>query len=132
MIRATISYFASFAFFLMLVLGLSFDTLEAAEGHTYVFTTLDVPDALETTAEGINDNGQIVGAYTDAILGDSHGFVYGDGLFTTIDFPGGFGTVAFGINNRGHIVGAYASNEQHGFMLKENSFTSIDRCARRL
>ena len=33
----------------------------------YSFTTIDVPGALSTGASGINDSGQIVGTFTDAL-----------------------------------------------------------------
>jgi uncharacterized membrane protein len=38
------------------------------------FTPIDVPDATETMAGGINARGQIVGSYSDA-SGTRHGFV---------------------------------------------------------
>ena len=52
-----------------------------------VFTTIDHPDAVgETAATGINNRGQIVGAYIDA-EGTIHGFLLDDGVFTPIDHP---------------------------------------------
>ena len=40
-----------------------------------VFTSIDDPDAaFGTVAKGINDNGQVVGFYIDAI-GSAHGFL---------------------------------------------------------
>src|SRR5215831_8027713 len=98
----------------------------------YTFTTLDDPlAAFGTTAFGINDAGQIVGAYTDANR-HGHGFLYSGGTFTNLDDPlGTFGTFAFGINNAGQIVGYYidASSNTHGFLYNPNSstpFTTID------
>ena len=77
------------------------------------FTTIDVPGAVATLAQGINDHGQIVGEYLDGITGPGHGPLL-DGTFTTIDVPGASFTVARGINNRGQIVGYY---DPHGFLL---------------
>jgi probable HAF family extracellular repeat protein len=53
----------------------------------YDYTTLDVPGALRTYANGINASGQIVGYYVDA-GGTYHGFLLDvDGSYTTIDPP---------------------------------------------
>ncbi|MGC2113846.1 MAG: hypothetical protein WA656_04920, partial [Pseudolabrys sp.] len=70
-----------------------------------VFTTLAVPGATDTTAEGINNSGQIVGSY----VGESaqqHGFIYSDGVYTHVDDPLGM-TFPSDINDRGQIVGRY-------------------------
>jgi len=50
----------------------------AFHGHGFLldqgsYTTLDVPGAFWSSAEGINDAGQIVGVYFDA--GGTHGFL---------------------------------------------------------
>jgi autotransporter passenger strand-loop-strand repeat protein len=69
-----------------------------------IYTTLDVPLATYTSAEGINDNGQIVG---NSSLG---AFLYSHGSYTSVqtNLPSGgieiFNT-AEGINNAGKIVG---------------------------
>jgi hypothetical protein len=46
--------------------------------------TIDVPGATSTIVTGINDHGDVVGAYDIR-----HGFLLKDGVFTTIDVPGG-------------------------------------------
>lgn len=84
--------------------------------------TLDNPLAKgETTAQGINDAGQIVGRYFDG--NNLYGFVDNSGAFTTLSDPlGADGTSAFGINDAGTIVGYYAEdspgtfNYVHGFI----------------
>jgi probable HAF family extracellular repeat protein len=104
-----------------------------------LFTQIDFPGATETLLVGINNRGQIVGAFStrDQIVGrfndlnnaaGSHGFLLDDGAFTPIDFPGALGTVAFGINDRGHIVGSFVDNRGavHGFLLDDGVFTHID------
>jgi hypothetical protein len=58
-------------------------------GFLYVggnFIQIDVPGADGTDVNGINDFGDIVGAYYDAV--GSHAFLYSGGIFTTIDVPG--------------------------------------------
>ena len=89
----------------------------------YTFTTLDVPGSTYTEAFGINDAGQVVGAYKD-IIGRFHGFLFDvDGTYTTFDPPGSGFTRATGINNSGQIVG-YAA---HGFLLDvDGTYTTFD------
>jgi probable HAF family extracellular repeat protein len=76
-----------------------------------------VPGATNTTAEGINTSGQIVGVYNDS-RGEVHSFLYAAGAFTPFDMPGAVATEAYGINTSGQIVGLYAdsSRGQHGFL----------------
>jgi uncharacterized membrane protein len=48
--------------------------------------------------------------------------------FITIDYPGAVKTTAYGINPAGDIVGSYvdAANREHGFVLRDGSFSSFD------
>ena len=112
----------------LLTLGLLLSVSTAGRAASYVFDPIDVPNAVFTVAEGINNRGQVVKAYADELFGPNHGFVYNGIGFTTIDFPDGSDTIAFGINNHGQIVGSYLSQGQHGFIYrsKKNVFTSID------
>jgi hypothetical protein len=50
------------------------------------FTQIDVPGSVFTIANGINPQGDIVGAYVDS-SGRLHGFLLSKGRFTTIDPP---------------------------------------------
>ena len=69
------------------------------------FTTIDFPGAGLTVANGVNQNGEIVGFYRMALqsggLGPIRGFLLSNGQFTTIHVPGVARTRAFGINNAG-------------------------------
>ena len=67
-------------------------------------TTIDVPGASFTSAQGINAAGDIVGNYSSA--GVFHGYLLSGGEFASIDFPGASSTFARQINPRGDIVGA--------------------------
>jgi probable HAF family extracellular repeat protein len=78
-----------------------------------VFTRIDVPGATETLPQGINDRGQIVGAYADA-EGTIHGFLLDKGVLTTIDVPGALNTGANDINERGQIVGFFLDDAGEG------------------
>src|SRR5215831_17765513 len=96
----------------------------------YNYTTLDDPLATNgAQAFGINALGQIVGDY---LVGTAqHAFLYNPngGTYTTLDEPlATNGTVAPGINDSGQIVGQYidASNQQHGFLLINGSYFTLD------
>jgi uncharacterized membrane protein len=80
--------------------------IEPNTRHAFVWdrgrvTRFDVPGSLSTGALGINNSGQITGAYDDA---GGHGFLLQRGRYTTIDAPGRTVTDAWGINDRGEIV----------------------------
>jgi probable HAF family extracellular repeat protein len=59
------------------------------------FISFDVPGAALTNAQGINDDGGVVGFYIDG-AGKQHGFLVSGGKFTTIDYPGALATDAWG------------------------------------
>ena len=48
--------------------------------------TFDMPGAMFFDPYGINNAGQIVGTYCDAVTG--HGFLHVDGSYATLDVPG--------------------------------------------
>ena len=78
---------------------------------------IDVPGALFTVAEGINNSGDIVGLYRgmDFTL---HGFVLSKAGYAIVDVPGSSGTQVNSINAKGEIVGVYqdADDNNHGFV----------------
>lgn len=104
----------------VLVSGLLFTTRSA--GQSFNFTTIDVPCAAcpggiarQTSAQGINPAGDVVGFYVDAV-GKSRGFLLSGGQFTSIDVPGALvgvvgtlPTLARGINPGGDIVGSFTA-----------------------
>jgi uncharacterized membrane protein len=66
--------------------------IEPGSRHGFVWdrgrlTRFDAPGSLATAAFGINDQGQITGAYADA-TGSNHGFLLQRGRYTTTDAPG--------------------------------------------
>ncbi|HET9385047.1 MAG TPA: hypothetical protein VFO67_07850 [Gemmatimonadales bacterium] len=101
---------------------------------TRSFTTFDVggePCGLP----GINDLGQIVGAYTTTTVGfPCHGFVRDGKTITSFDHPGAYITQSTGINNAGQIVGTrcvFDSTRPHGtdcraFLKDGQTFTSYE------
>jgi uncharacterized membrane protein len=87
-------------------------------GH---FTSFDVPGAIATQPNDINEHGQIVGLYMDAD-GMDHGFLKERESITVIDFPGAAMTTAWGINARGQIVGThydYVGARSRGYIATE-------------
>lgn len=92
------------------------------------FTEISFPGAFVTAVNGINDRGQITGAYIDA-GGTQHGFLLDGGVFTTVDFPGSAAfNLARGINDRGQIVGTFfdAQGITHSYLFDHGVFTLLD------
>ena len=109
----------------VLVIGLIVVLPASASAVSFTFTPIDGPDAFFTQATGINDAGQIVGAFATAT--GFHGFLYSNGIFALIDGPGADSTFAFGINDAGQITGTfYTVTEQHGFLYTDGVLTLID------
>jgi hypothetical protein len=79
------------------------------------FTTIDFPGAVATTAQGINNFGDIVGG---AQIGNANfGFLLRGGDFFTIAFPGALQTQVGEISDQGNVVGVYTDSNMvlHGF-----------------
>ena len=76
---------------------------------------------MQTVAQGINDEGQIVGYYRDS-GGGYHGFLYSHGTYTNINDPLGTFTDPTGIDDGGVIVGYYEIGSQnYGFVATPRS-----------
>lgn len=119
------------------VIGTYFTNFDyGIHGYTYnsgTFTTIDVPSALFTRANGVNSFGATVGSYNTA-PGVAHGFLDVSGTITTLDDPlagtwqpGYTGTTATGINASGEIVGYYYDPiGVHGFSYVGGAYTTLD------
>jgi hypothetical protein len=81
-----------------------------------------------TSAVGVNDLGQVVGAFTPSSSFNLSAYVYQSGSFTTLNVPGAVSSEAVGINNAGDIVGDYtdAKGRSHGFLLHNGVYATID------
>ena len=77
----------------------------AADAQQYAFTTIAVPGATRTAANG-NSNTAVAGEYDDAD-GNTHGFILTRGVFTTIDVSGASSTQLNGINAPHSFTGTY-------------------------
>jgi uncharacterized membrane protein len=80
-----------------------------------IYTTIDYFSVYQAQAHGINNNGQIVG-FTD----NGEGFLLSEGVYSQ------FNNWLFGINDIGEIVGNYWNEGDHGFLLSNGIFSSID------
>lgn len=86
------------------------------------FSTIDVPGAIQTEVFGVNDGGDVVGAFATSD-GHLHGFLlHHTGLLQQIDQPGTNFTSANGVNNSLTVVG----NGLTGFIWKNGKFTTVD------
>ena len=97
------------------VFALAVAVTASAQTPSYIFTTIDFPNANSTAARGVNDAGQIVGYFSDST--GTHAFLLSDGIFTSIDYPRASSTQGRGINSAGEIVGYFTDNAgTHGFL----------------
>jgi len=84
---------------------------------------LTIGGSTQLTANDINDNGQVVGQFTDS-SGVAHGFVYEEDSFCRLDYPGGRATNILGINNLGQMVGMFATlTATCGFLYDRGKFS---------
>jgi uncharacterized membrane protein len=94
----------------------------------YRFTTIDVPGATATAANG-NSTHEIAGQFDDAD-GNTRGFVLNKGVFTTIDVPGAVVTIINGINAPGRLAGTYSIADDpkptHAFFWSKGDLTTLD------
>jgi probable HAF family extracellular repeat protein len=74
------------------------------------FVSLNGPaGAIASYALGISDTGRVVGSFTTAALGPSHGFIYAGGSYTTFDVAGANETFLRGISPDGRYISGYYS-----------------------
>jgi len=101
---------------------------EATAAPSYVFTTIDYPQAVFTDVRGLNNNGQIVGY---AYLADqfNFGFIYANGTYTRLPpGPNGEETSAHGINDGGAVVGwALSGGRSVGFVYRDGAYQLYPR-----
>jgi len=84
-------------------------------------STFDVPGATNTVISGINQSGEIVGRYTDAL--GTHGFVNEYGVTYKYDYPGAAATQILGVNDEGQFYGSYtAGGVTSGFVASLSLF----------
>jgi probable HAF family extracellular repeat protein len=92
----------------------------------YSFTTIDVPKATATAANG-NSTHEIAGEFDDS-GGITHGFVLNKGVFTQINVPNVANTLINGINALGQLAGTWFDDPAmpHAFFYNNGSFTTLN------
>ena len=87
--------------------------------HSGRFITIAFPGASMTQAFGVNDAGEVVGAYTTGSgnAAVTHGFTWLAGKFASVDIGGASATTINGVNDEGDLVGFYtdAKGNTDGF-----------------
>ncbi len=113
----------------LFVLVLILLTASAAAYAQFTFTSLDYPGGTLTTARGINDRGDIVGAYR--VVPPRHALLIRRGTFIPLASTTILGTdlsEAYKSNDRGGVVGIYSDDNgfTHGFLLSQGVVTTLD------
>jgi hypothetical protein len=107
----------------------SFNDAAGASGFIYAngaYTTLNVPGALFTSANAINDAGVVVGQWSPGGPNPNDSFTYSGGVYTLINRPGADFTSATAINDHGDIAGTFfTGSNATGFIKVGNVYTDI-------
>lgn len=98
-----------------------------------VFSSVAVPGADNTYAQGINNLGQMLLLFTNSANVDGASVLYTNGVLAPISVPGANYTLASGINDLGQIVGSYNVGGVGGigavfrsFLYTDGMFTTIN------
>jgi len=95
----------------------------------FTFTSIDFPGGTLTTARGINNHGEIVGAYR--IVPPRHALLIKEGQYIPLAPTTVLGTnfsEAFKSNDRGDVVGQFIGDDgfAHGFLLSGGLVITLD------
>src|SRR6266849_5897633 len=104
------------------MLALTLFALIASASAQFTFRSIDFPGGTLTTARGINNHGDIVGAYR--IVPPRHALLIRGGNFIPLTPTTVLGTnfsEAFKSNDRGDVVGDFIGDDgfTHGFLLSQ-------------
>lgn len=97
----------------------------------FSFGWIEFPRTPDSTAQGINSRGDIVGLYGPNLPiyhGTEQSFVLEGNTYSTLVYPNALYTLGLGINKTRKIVGWYvgADNNAHAFLRKGKVYTNID------
>jgi probable HAF family extracellular repeat protein len=89
-------------------------------------TAINVPNAVNSVAYGINDSGTAVG-YSSNASGVETGFIFANGTLTTVAAPGATSSYLSGVNDSGHMVGVAfdASYNETSYMYFNGKYSPI-------
>ncbi len=82
-----------------------------AEG---VLTDIDMSGGTNSIGAAINNNGQVVGSFTDTTAHKVHSFIWQNGVWTDLGSFGGNNSGAVGINDNGQIIGNFYEGNSTG------------------
>jgi len=117
-----------------IAVGFYVDAAGVTHGYTYnintkIFTLINDPIGVDTTAAAISNAGEIAGFYSD-MGGVVHGFLDNAGTFTTVDAPGAMMTMLLGLNKGGLAAGVETDSmgKMHGIVYNSltKSFQVLD------
>jgi probable HAF family extracellular repeat protein len=116
--------------FILLLGGMASLALCMSAMQAATYTTITYPQAISTSANGLNDSDQIVGSYVD-VNNNYHAFLYDQGAYTNIDPANSNFAIANGINDAGVIVGGYSvpgqeNGIERGFISQEGKVQAVD------
>jgi len=106
--------------------------MNVAEAQQYVFRSIDVPGAAQTSVGDNNDSGVFPVCYAvtsfDYAYGGQAGSSLSHGVFTPLKYPGGTGTCPAAVSTDGKVTGSYEdkSGNVDGFLLVGKKYTSFD------
>jgi probable HAF family extracellular repeat protein len=111
------------------MLVLAWLALVAFASAQFTFTSIDFPGGTLTSTRGINNHGDIVGAYR--INPPRHALLIKDRNFIPLAQTTVLGTNysdAFKSNDRGNVVGEFIGDDgfTHGFLLRQGVVTTLD------
>ncbi|MGA7967492.1 MAG: hypothetical protein WCC32_04770 [Terriglobales bacterium] len=106
-------------------------TVRTPSGLTFAFGLIEFPRSPDSTAQGLNSRGDIVGLYgpnLPAYEGTEQSYVLEGNTFQELVYPGASYTLGLGINKSRKIVGCYAESDgnAHSFLRKGKDYTNID------
>jgi probable HAF family extracellular repeat protein len=105
--------------------------VHAPLGITFTFGLIDFPRSPDSTAQGLNSRGDIVGLYgpnLPAYEGTEQSYVLEGNAFQELVYPGASYTLGLGINKGRKIVGWYAGSDgnPHAFLRIGKNYSNID------
>ena len=104
----------------------------ANNNNTKIF---NFPLATDTTVEGTNDLGQVVGRYSLRTDTGSSGYIFQSNHFTSIDVPDALSTNAVDLNDWGQVVGTFTTEGNfalngnpttHSFIYADGNYYTVD------
>lgn len=113
----------------LFLLGLFLTVVACPAFPQFTFTSLDFPGGTLTTARGINNQGEIVGAYR--ITPPRHAMLIHAGNYIPLAPTSILGThfsEAFKMNDSGEVVGEFNGDDgfTHGYLLNGGNVTTLD------